>query len=823
MNVFLRRWHLLFWAFLVPLLSSAQNVVNVYMDTYQNTPGVHQFVSTPNAPSLVQAPQHGTFQWVQAPPFNYTLTYNPQEDFIGTDFMRLWIWNSGSSWSYLDVHITVEPAQVNAVRDFASTNINTPVQINVLDNDFSSNGTLILAHIPLVNGGSASFVPGSNYLTFTPATNYVGLTYLNYVVCDGAGTCDNGTVSISVMSTDPSPTTDTLSIFTKKNQAQAVLVPSSYTLLQGPAHGTYSASGNVPLYTPANNYVGSDLMVFSHGGSQTIVAIKVLNLSTNTFAFDDIQHITSYQQAEFNILENDVFQNTGCLTMTQPDFGTLTHSGYGNVTYTPPAGFSGVARFTYTACPPMNPGFSETATVLIYVSNYQPAATTFNMSTPKRTPLVISYDAPIQDFNFQITNQGDLGQVIYFPGDVDTTIYDREIKGYNLLLYIPNSTIDEGQDEFEVSYCTLNPDGDCAFDMSVKVEIEILNIGQGDEPMCFGDCVWAGDTNFDGVVSMEDLLPLGYNMGEVGSARPNVTFDQWYGQYADNWNNIFAQSSVDLKHLDTDGDSIVSALDTTAISLFYGKTHFLVPAEIPYYPFIVQLQGDLFASPGDLVELDIVMGTASNPAKDVYGFTFNFPYNTFIFEPESVHANFGGNSWLSYNSPVLHMQKNNLNGLLATGYTRTSGLAASGHGEIGKLSFIVSDDLNGFRTDDDMIAVTIGGSTSRAMNANGQMAGLAVEPVTLYIQLKKQDTPLAADQLKAYPNPTGDLLNIHLNGGREFEKIAVYNLMGQQMMAYDMQSNKTQLDVSYLVDGLYIVTAFTRDGAVSQKFEVKHQ
>ncbi|NUQ25604.1 MAG: T9SS type A sorting domain-containing protein [Saprospiraceae bacterium] len=823
MNVSLRRCLYIFSVFLVPLLGKAQSVVSIDLETYLNVPATHVFVSTPNVPTLVTAPQHGTYAWVQSPPFNYTITYTPDADFIGDDFMRLWIWNTPSNWSYLDLHITVLPAQVDAVRDYAVTNVNTPVQIPVLANDFSSNGTLILSAIPVVNSGAATYTPGASTLTFTPAAGFHGLTHLNYVVCDGAGTCDNGTVSITVMEPTPGSTSDTLRIFTKKNQEQVVLIPSVYTLTQGPSHGAYNAAGDIPVYTPAANYVGLDYLLFTHNGAETVVEVNVLNLQNNTFAFDDYAYITSYEEAEFNVLENDNFQSTSCFTVNQPQYGSVVHNGNGNVVYTPPTGFQGVDKFTYVSCPPMNPGNAEMATVYVFVGNYQPSSAVFNMSTPKRTPLIIGYDVPILDFNFNIVNQGDLGQVIVLPGQVDTTIYDQPIVGYNLVIYIPNEDVDEGADEFEITYCTNNPEGDCMYQQSVKVELEILNIGAGDGPMCFGDCVWAGDTNFDGVVNMQDLLPLGLFMGEIGTPRQNATMAYWYGQYADNWNNIFIQSPVDLKHLDADGDSIVTALDTAAISMFYGKTHSLTPVQLPFYDYEIQLVGDLFVNAGDLVVLDMMLGSSTTPAKDIYGFTFPFSYNSMFFVPESVEADYGTGGWLSYNSPVLYMQRNNQQGLLETGFTRTSGLSASGHGKIGELRFVVTDDLDGFRTDDDVISVPVGGGMSTAMTSGGQYFGITIGEQVLHIRLNKDEQPkLSSDQLKVYPNPTEGLLNVHLNGNREFSRVVVYNLVGQQVFALDTQSNRTQLDVSNLAEGLYVVSAYTTDGVVSQKFKVKH-
>ena len=52
------------------------------------------------------------------------------------------------------------------------------------------------------------------------------------------------------------------------------------------------------------------------------------------------------------------------------------------------------------------------------------------MSTPKVTPLVIGYNLPIQNFDFQIQDQGELGVVEFFPGQATTTIYGQEVSGY---------------------------------------------------------------------------------------------------------------------------------------------------------------------------------------------------------------------------------------------------------------------------------------------------------------------------------------------------------------------------------------------------------
>jgi len=821
MNVLLQnRLYLLLLLAWAPFALGAQ-IVN--LTTYQNIPIQYGFVSSPNAPHVVIEPQRGTRQLVQSPAFNYTLTYTPQEDYIGTDLIRISYWTpnppASSTYGFLEFHISVLPANVTANPDFATTTVGVPVNIDVLANDFSSNGTFNLTEIPLANNGLASRNGAS--VTFVPAADFVGLAHFNYIVCDGAGTCDNGTVSISVIGPG---LPDTLKVFTTKNKAQSILVPTSYALTTGPQQGTYTVVDGIPTYTPAQNYIGLDYLNYDYAGQPKTVQVNVLNLSDNTFAFDDVANTTSYNTIEFNVLENDLYgTGAGCVSVGTPQFGSLQHTGNGNVIYSPPPGFTGVDVFTYSSRPISCNGSAEIATVRVFVSNFEPARTRFEMSTPKRTPLIIGYSVPISEFLFQITDQGDLGEAVFLEGQVDTVIYGQQISGYNLILYIPYEDVEEGLDEFEVRYCVTNADGDCTYQKSVKVEMDILNIGAGDGPMCFGDCVWPGDTNFDGVVNMEDILPLGLSMGEVGKPRANATLTTWYGQYADNWVNIFDPTAIDLKHLDTDGDSLVTALDTTAISMYYSRTHSLTPARVPYYENEIILQGNIFASPGDLIELDMVLGNSGNPAHNVYGFTFPFVYNPLIFVPESVGIEFRSNSWLTYNSPVLHMTRNNQAGLLEAGYTRTSGLSASGHGEIGKLRLIVSDDIQGFREDGNGITVNFTGGLATGMSGSGQTYGIPVRDFTLHIVPRpKEETPVAitADQVKVYPNPASNFLNVYLNGGYEMEELTLSNITGQQLFHANLLGKRTMIDVNALENGLYFLTIRSNNGIVTKKIEV---
>ncbi|PHN02652.1 Ig-like domain-containing protein [Flavilitoribacter nigricans] len=838
MNVSLRRAYVL--VLMLVLFSAPVWAVRDTLHTFLNQEVEWEFVSMPNEPNTVKLPSHGELDVSKnistANNFDYVLTYTPEEDYLGMDHFTLKRWVTFGSFSYLEIvefTVFVEPAAINARHDYVTTMMNEAVDIPVTINDYSSNGILKVAAAPMTNNGQVTVLDDQT-VRFVPAGGYTGLAHFNYSLCNGEGVCTNGTVSVSVLS-EEMPTNERIKIFTKKNIPQDVLVPYLFELVSSPEHGTFDNSGTVPQYYPDPDFVGTDQLTFAYDGHEIIVDVQVLNIKQNTFAFDDEIYTTSGSTVEYNVLKNDAYgQAANSVYIGQPRYGSLEVLSEGEVAYTPNPGFEGVDQFTYTSNSPG--GQTETATAFVYVSNFEPAYTKFKMLTPKRTPLIIGYNVPIKGFKFKITEQGELGTVMFFPGNVNKKIYDTEITGYNLMVYIPNEEIVSGVDEFEVAYCINEGDQDCTFTKSVKVEMEILDVSQEDGPMCFGDCVWPGDTNFDGIVNMEDLLPLGLEMGEVGKPRLDPTTDEWYGQYAPDWSELFSTNPINSKHIDADGDSVITALDTIAISQFYGRTHSLTPSRVPFYDFVIRLDGDIFAQPGDLVELDLYVGTEDLPAEDVYGFTFPFAYNKDFFVPESVKVNFETSSWLSYNSPILHMSRNDKeSGVLESGFTRTSGVSASGFGKIGTVSFVIVEDIVGFKPsgdiqDEERVSQTIriGGGISKAINSAGRSMGIRIEEFDLKIQLPEESEadlaqPIDARQLKVAPNPANNQLRLHLNGSTDFDRVVVYNLMGQEVYnSGRVKNDRTNIDVSQWANGFYLVKVFTERGTIQRKIEVLH-
>lgn len=821
-------------AIAVPIFSGAQTTVPVLLETYQNQPYQYNVTSSPNQPFVNEAPAHGTFEFVEYPGYSFVGTYTPDRDFVGQDNFQVSVWNGPdpSSIEIKDITIEVMPAVVTASPDFAYTFAETGVSIDVLINDFSSSPSLKLKSVSMANYGDASFEPGSPFVEFTPAPGFTGEAYLNYTVCDNAGICDQGTVTISVLSPASELTDDTLRIFTKKNRPQTVLIPELYQLDIEPSNGTFDHTGDFPTYTPDPGFVGRDYLRFVYDNTHTIVEVDVLDLADNFIAFDDKAYTSPAEAVEFNVLENDSYaQESGCFQITSgPRYGALTESEEtpGLLIYEPFSSFRGVDVVTYSINDPDCSGQAEEAKAYIYVSNFEPAASKYKMVTPRYTPLVIGNNVPIDNFEFRIAAQAEMGEAFFLEGEADTTIYGQRISGYNMIVYAPGSTVNSGTDEFEVVYC-VKSGGECVFTKSVKVEVDIIDV---DEPAntnynCIGDCVWAGDTNLDGVVDIADLLPLGLYMGDVGKPRPEANLNTWYGQFGEDWIDDAeeVEAAINLKHLDTNGDSLITSADTLAIQKFYGRTHSLNSAQVPYYEHGIRLKGKFIVRPGDLIVLDMYLGDSLRPAEDVYGFTFPYRYDPNFIKPESVGISFARESFLDYNAPTLQMSRNNLRGRAEAAFTRTDRKKVSGFGKVGTVVSAVVDDLIGLRLDTNVVNVKVGGGTATIMDSRGQTFGVNVEEVTIAIELEaaeeEQPMPPSAEQLILYPNPTQDILNIHLNGGRDFERFVIFSVTGQAVYQSERRwARHAQVDVSQWPEGMYFISLYTEGGMVSKKLEV---
>ena len=173
--------------------------------------------------------------------------------------------------------------------DLASTAVNTPVRIEVLQNDdFGKDGAgsrpLAIVQKPqhgnaVVDDGGSADDPTDDGVVYTPATGFSGSDHFVYEICDADGDCDEAKVSVSILKedSDDAPKAVDDSATTSENTPVTIKVlgndsfgddgPGSVSISKDPLHGravvddngtASNAGDDTVVYTPANGYTGSD-------------------------------------------------------------------------------------------------------------------------------------------------------------------------------------------------------------------------------------------------------------------------------------------------------------------------------------------------------------------------------------------------------------------------------------------------------------------------------------------------------------------------------------------------------------------------------------
>src|SRR4029077_7821558 len=135
-------------------------------------------------------------------------------------------------------------------------------------------------------------------MTYTPATNYNGGDSFTFTVFDGS-LLATGTVAITVTPVNDAPVSVNDSYNTLKNVSLNLSAPGvlgndtdvendglSALLVTNVAHGTLTlnADGGF-VYTPTNNYVGSDIFTYrayDAGATGNLATVTLTILATNT-------------------------------------------------------------------------------------------------------------------------------------------------------------------------------------------------------------------------------------------------------------------------------------------------------------------------------------------------------------------------------------------------------------------------------------------------------------------------------------------------------------------------------------------------------------
>ncbi|MGB5982537.1 MAG: Ig-like domain-containing protein, partial [Nonlabens sp.] len=341
---------------------------------------------------------------------------SPEDDLLDADNDV----NAGGDVDYRDDIL------IDAVDDSVITDEDTPVVVDIYDNDsgIPNTGTLTTTQptngtVVITDPNNTPNDPSDDVVTYTPNDDYNGGDSFTYTICDRNNICDTATVDVTINSVNDTPTAvDDVATVNEDSGATnidvtdnddfggdgpstgTITLPSATSVNGGTLTVDDNGTPNDPtddevVYTPAANFNGTDTFDYTiedaDGDTSTATVTVTVNAVNDTpTAVDDVATVNEDSGAtNIDVTDNDDFggdgPSTGTITLpsaTSANGGTLTVDDNGTpndptddeVIYTPAANFNGTDTFDYTIEDADGDTSTATVTVTVNAVNDTPTA-----------------------------------------------------------------------------------------------------------------------------------------------------------------------------------------------------------------------------------------------------------------------------------------------------------------------------------------------------------------------------------------------------------------------------------------------------------------
>jgi hypothetical protein len=560
--------------------------------------------------------------------------------------------------------------------------------------------------------------------------------------------------------------------------------------------------------------------------SSAFVFINVLELLVPQ-GEDDFYMIARDSVGTFDILENDGADVSLIAIADTPLNGTVTINADNTVTYLPNAGFVGSDRFTYLIIAP----FSSWAMREVRVAVYHPSDNYLPSTIAHDDYFVISGIEPyIHVLQNDIFIASNFGRPKTFEIVTPPTNGYAETSFDNTILYIGNSMFETDSLQYVICSYTGDLQAPNPTIMCDTATVYIL-------PHCDNICLYPGDVNNDQTVNTLDFLTFGMAPATTGSPRPNAS-NMWMGQEVTPWDEYFTYQPfgetllMNQSLADCNGDGTITLSDASLIQQHYGKSHFqnnnplLVP--VPMFPRedapLIRLDLPVAADTVGHYFADIYLATEEQAAQDMYGIGFSLQFPAEQIPLDSVQF-YIADSWLG-NANDLEAMMHLDDGEAHIALSRHDGQGRAGYGKIGTLSYYVNstdlptppDQSLNFSIDETYYSTNAGTVDLLRHETTSQLLiaiGIAPSPAP--------HAPVAT-QLRVYPNPTRELLNIVVAPDQQIQSIMLTDMAGRRLFSPTLSptvGNRAAVSVQHLPEGMYLVEVRTDVGVGVQRVLVK--
>ncbi|HSH65508.1 MAG TPA: T9SS type A sorting domain-containing protein, partial [Bacteroidia bacterium] len=339
----------------------------------------------------------------------------------------------------------------------------------------------------------------------------------------------------------------------------------------------------------------------------------------------------------------------------------------------------------------------------------------------------------------------------------------------------------------------------------VYIDNNEVDVFPGINPITYcttGNPVWPGDTDDNSVADNYDLLPIGLYFNRKGAMRSSIS-NNWQPYSSTEWGTI-QTNGHDIKHSDSNGDGIITADDTLAIHLNFGFKHMSPPSpniDQDDRPDLYFITPNKTFNSGDIVNIEIWLGTTNIPVTDLYGLAFNVHYNTSIVQSGTESFVYSDNTLGIDGIDAIKIVKIDApTNTVYCGETRIDHKNATVYGKLGELKFRIKNSLS----PDTKIVFSISDYKANDAMGNPIKFNLKTDTITINptLGIKELDKDLL---ITIAPNPFTSRTVMSFDKELKNATIKILNILGQEMKAIPFSGDKLVIEKGELKPGIYFI------------------